>query len=362
MTARPVEFAPASQPRAHVLLEGLRSLPEVVDAVVYRRSSPQCDDELVGIVCGPPSYRDVRRVRQQLRQALPSGPMPDRLVVLEAMPLTDDGEHDLVALSRVAARAEQPGDADEPDPRTDTERELAQILAELFAVEYVGRYDSFFDLGGFSLLASRLIATLHDRFGVEVAMRDIFQAPTLEGLAELVAQERAARLKTRLAARLTTQLARHANDQAGVSGRGPSPDDRLAEVLADPAVASLLARLSATGVPDSEPDPAPRSSDGGASRTDARRQPAQATDDSSEIGTKLLAIVAEILGRQSVRAEDNFFECGGTSLLAVQLLGRIQQEFGVELGLEVMFQGLTVASLSRRLTRRPSSSIGSGDA
>src|SRR5438552_3814428 len=71
-------------------------------------------------------------------------------------------------------------------PRTPMEGRLAGILADLLVIERVGVYDSFFELGGFSMLATRLIARVRESFGVELAVRDVFESPTVDELARLV--------------------------------------------------------------------------------------------------------------------------------------------------------------------------------
>jgi Phosphopantetheine attachment site len=68
-------------------------------------------------------------------------------------------------------------------PETDTERRLAAIWSELIGVPAIGRRDDFFELGGHSLLATRVLARINVMFGVRLALRDVFRAPTLELLA-----------------------------------------------------------------------------------------------------------------------------------------------------------------------------------
>jgi hypothetical protein len=76
-------------------------------------------------------------------------------------------------------------------PRTPSERQLTEIFEELLGSGPVGVCDTFFDLNGFSLLATQLAARVYETFGVELTLRDVFQAPTIEGLAVLIVQARA---------------------------------------------------------------------------------------------------------------------------------------------------------------------------
>jgi len=72
-------------------------------------------------------------------------------------------------------------------PRTEVEQRLASMWAEVLRIERVGANDNFFDLGGHSLLATRLIARIRDEFGAALPLRKVFDAPTISGLARLLA-------------------------------------------------------------------------------------------------------------------------------------------------------------------------------
>jgi acyl-CoA synthetase (AMP-forming)/AMP-acid ligase II/acyl carrier protein len=77
-------------------------------------------------------------------------------------------------------------------PRNELESELVTAWAEVLGVERVGVFDSFFDLGGNSLMATQLVSRLAPRFGVEVPLADLFDRPTIAALAELIMARRAA--------------------------------------------------------------------------------------------------------------------------------------------------------------------------
>lgn len=76
-------------------------------------------------------------------------------------------------------------------PRTPMERRLTEIFEELLEVGPVGVHDTFFNLSGFSLLATQLASRIYETFKVELTLRDLFQSPTVEGLAGLIVEAQA---------------------------------------------------------------------------------------------------------------------------------------------------------------------------
>nr|AWX24484.1 non-ribosomal peptide synthetase [Streptomyces conglobatus] len=104
----------------------------------------------------------------------------------EALPLTADGDVDRERLRRAGpAGVTAPGGAPgggEP-PREGTERALAELWCSVLDVDRVGRHDNFFDLGGRSLLATRLVSRIRTVLGHAVGVAALFEHPTVAGLA-----------------------------------------------------------------------------------------------------------------------------------------------------------------------------------
>ncbi|HNA52532.1 MAG TPA: condensation domain-containing protein, partial [Mycobacterium sp.] len=117
-------------------------------------------------------------VRAALAQRLPAYMVPAAVVVLEGLPLTVNGKLDVRSLP-----APEYQGTTYRAPSTATEETLAGIYAQVLGVERVGADDSFFDLGGHSLSATRALARVRDELGVEVPIRAVFGAPTVAGLA-----------------------------------------------------------------------------------------------------------------------------------------------------------------------------------
>ena len=123
-------------------------------------------------------------LRVFLAGQLPAYMLPDELVVLPELPLSSNGKVDRKALPALigAAAAWTRG---EP-PRGPLESDLSRQWAALLDVRGVGRSESFFELGGNSLLATRLLEAMRQRFGVDVTLRRLFAGPTIADLAALI--------------------------------------------------------------------------------------------------------------------------------------------------------------------------------
>jgi hypothetical protein len=113
--------------------------------------------------------------------------VPADIVWLDKLPLNSSGKLDRRALPAPDRKRSELGVAVEA-PRTQTEKLLATIWMELLGIDQVGRHDSFFVLGGHSLLATQVLARIHARLNVEVALRGLFDNPTLSALAREIDQ------------------------------------------------------------------------------------------------------------------------------------------------------------------------------
>ncbi len=125
-------------------------------------------------------------LRSYLSDRLPDFMMPQSFVMLEELPLTPNGKVDRRALP-APDRVRPELKAGFAPPRNDLERAVASLWQELLGLDAVGIHDSFFDLGGHSLLMAELHGKLRKRFGIEVAMVKLFQYPTIASLLEHLA-------------------------------------------------------------------------------------------------------------------------------------------------------------------------------
>ncbi|HEY0022711.1 MAG TPA: amino acid adenylation domain-containing protein [Longimicrobium sp.] len=154
----------------------LRQHESVAECVVLARADAG-ETRLVAYVVGE---AEAEALRTHLRASLPEYMVPAAFVSLEALPLTPNGKLDRKALPapELASAA-----ATYVAPRTPVEEVLAEIWVEVLRLERVGVHDSFFDLGGHSLLIMRLLAKIQATFDLEISIRTVFSMPTLEAMA-----------------------------------------------------------------------------------------------------------------------------------------------------------------------------------
>ncbi|AXB47512.1 hypothetical protein A4R43_37835 [Amycolatopsis albispora] len=122
----------------------------------------------------------VAKLRAELKQSLPDYMVPSALVVLDELPLTDNGKLDVKALPDADPAVRL---TESRAPETHAEQVLCALFAEVLGLPEVGVEHNFFDLGGHSLLATRLISRARTDLGAELAIRDLFEAPTPADLA-----------------------------------------------------------------------------------------------------------------------------------------------------------------------------------
>ncbi|WP_339492983.1 condensation domain-containing protein, partial [Pseudomonas sp. EA_15y_Pfl2_R67] len=163
----------------------LVAYPGIREAVVIAREDSQGDVEskrLVAYVCGEPVPAE--QLRSALLSSLPEYMVPSAFVHLDALPLTANGKLDRRALP--APGQDSLASKTYESPQGDTEIAIAEIWKGLLHLDQVGRHDGFLELGGHSLLAVQLLSRLRRKLGARLTLRELFDAPTVRGLAALV--------------------------------------------------------------------------------------------------------------------------------------------------------------------------------
>jgi hypothetical protein len=153
----------------------------VRQSIVVARPAADGDLRLVAYLVPedvPPAIDDLRGF---LAHKLPPYMIPADFVVLEAFPLSPTGKVDRKALPEpeTAATLER----EFALPETPTEELLLTLWQEILGRARIGIHDNFFELGGHSLLMPKMVSRIETAFGLNLSLRDFFQAPTIAGMA-----------------------------------------------------------------------------------------------------------------------------------------------------------------------------------
>jgi thioesterase domain-containing protein/acyl carrier protein len=163
--------------------------PAIREAVVTVREDNPGDKRLIGYIVSSQQLRPTsNELTNYLRDIVPEYMIPSAFVSLDCLPLTPNGKVDRRALP--APDTVQDSKVNICAPRTATEGVLSEIWGEILQVERVGIQENFFDLGGHSLLGSRLVEKVCQEFQIEFPLRWLFECPTVESMAVRVVKTR----------------------------------------------------------------------------------------------------------------------------------------------------------------------------
>ncbi len=192
----------------------LRGMGAIREAVVIVQEDEPGEKRLVAyIVVAGNATLSVSEARRFVEQKLPPLMVPSRFVVLDALPLTPTGKINRRALP-------DPGksrpDLDTPfvAPRTPVEQELSQIWAKVLSLEQVGIQDSFIELGGHSLAATRVVSQVIKTFQVEIPLRSFFEAPTVAEMAAVIEAHQEKKVGEANLERMLAELESLSDDEA----------------------------------------------------------------------------------------------------------------------------------------------------
>jgi amino acid adenylation domain-containing protein len=153
--------------------------PAVRTSAVVAHGAPG-EQRLVAYVV--PKTVDIDDLRAHVRRVLPDFMVPAAFIRIQELPLTPNGKLDRDALPPPSEAT----DDDRSAPASPLEEHLLATVAGLLRLERVGLHDNFFVLGGHSLLGAQLVARVHDRFGVQLSLKDLFDNPTVARMAARV--------------------------------------------------------------------------------------------------------------------------------------------------------------------------------
>ncbi|WP_433241263.1 non-ribosomal peptide synthetase [Streptosporangium sp. CA-135522] len=158
----------------------LAKYPGLAHVAVVARENESGEKRLAAYVVPESGDLDVAALRAHATESLPEYMVPTAFVAMDALPLTPNGKLDRRALPEPEFVE---GAAAYRAPRDARQEVLCSLFAEVLGVERVGIDDSFFDLDGQSLLAMRLTSRIRAVMGVELTVGDLFNSPTVAGLA-----------------------------------------------------------------------------------------------------------------------------------------------------------------------------------
>ncbi|MGC5328161.1 amino acid adenylation domain-containing protein [Brevibacillus sp. SYSU BS000544] len=150
----------------------------VKEAVVVVKKHVNGTSDLIGFVTGDGKLSE-SELLQYLRQELPDYMVPRTVIQLDQMPLTPNAKIDRKQLSEMEVDWET---TEYVAPRNETEEKLAIIWSEVLGIEKVGIKDHFFDLGGHSLNAIKMVSQICKAFQIELKIADLFNHPSIEEL------------------------------------------------------------------------------------------------------------------------------------------------------------------------------------
>ena len=167
----------------------LEQHPAVQQAVVIAREDSGAEKRLVAyVILTHEGQVTSPGLRSFVTERLPDYMVPRAFVILEELPMTPNGKVDRRALPVPDVTAID-SQRTIIKPRNLLEFQLVQIWEDILGIAPIGITDNFFELGGHSLLVMRLIAQINEKFGKNMPIATLFDAPTLEQLANLLNQE-----------------------------------------------------------------------------------------------------------------------------------------------------------------------------
>ena len=187
--------------------------PMIRDAGVAAWEREPGEKYLVGyVVPRQESVLNVSELNDFLRNKLPDYMIPSTFVFLNSLPLTN-GKLDRSALPKPDNRRPRLKTPYGP-PRSDAEKILSQIWSEVLALDRVGIHDDFFDLGGHSLAATRIVSQVLKKFQFEMPIKALFDSPTVAEMAVIITENQAKRVSDEELAQMLREVEAMTEEEA----------------------------------------------------------------------------------------------------------------------------------------------------
>jgi len=187
--------------------KALLSHPGIREAVIVSPRTRSGEARLIAYFVSARDYvSTVSDLRLSLGKTLADYMIPSAFVKLDKIPLTTNGKVDRAALP-------EPDDK-RPElstpyarPRNETEAGVLQLWQEVLEVRPIGIHDNFFDLGGHSLSATRVVSRVFEQYKLEIPLRSLFQSPTIAEMAAVISEHQGKMLDQRELATILDELA-----------------------------------------------------------------------------------------------------------------------------------------------------------
>ena len=164
----------------------LLKIPEIENTVVVARRDNHGDDRLVAyIVPRPQQILSITCLRDLLKVTVPDYMVPSVFVVLDSLPLHPNGKVNRQALPPPGRKRPELSDRFVA-PCTPIESVIAKIWSETLGIDEIGTQDNFFDLGGDSILASKIVSSISKTFSWGLSVREFFEAPTVARTSQIL--------------------------------------------------------------------------------------------------------------------------------------------------------------------------------
>ena len=193
----------------------LMNHPDITEVAVVSLKRENDEERLVAYfvsVLRKPAPK-ISELRSFLKEKLPDYMIPSAFMLLDKMPLTPNGKIDRQALPPPDTVRPELDTAYAP-PRTPLERQLAELWETVLGLERVGIYDNFFDLGGHSIAASRVVSHLMQALQLETPLQALLRSPTIAEMAEVITRSQTKQLSEAELNRILAELDSLSDEQA----------------------------------------------------------------------------------------------------------------------------------------------------
>jgi len=160
----------------------LRKQDGIIDAAVVAKEDGNGEKAIYAYFTGENSL-PVNEVKEALRKDLPDYMIPAYMMQMEAIPLNRSGKVDTKALPEIEGTAKE-----YIAPRNEKEAAVCAIFGEILGRNKISIEDNFFEIGGHSLRATRLVNRIEAEFGMKIRLKEVFEHPTAEGIARLLSE------------------------------------------------------------------------------------------------------------------------------------------------------------------------------